>query len=75
MRLKFTALAEAEAKVNEVLVNLANGDSEALKLAGNDRLAYVDACQELRRWKNGIQHHTAIADCIAAAKRLPLVVI
>lgn len=71
VRLKFTALADAEAKANEVLVNLANGDSEALKLTGNDRLAYVDACQELRRWKEGTRLHTAVADYVAAAKRLP----
>ncbi len=71
VRLKFTTFADAEAKANEVLINLANGDSEALKLTGNDRLAYVDACQELRRWKEGTRLHTAVADYVAAAKRLP----
>ena len=71
VRLKFTALAEAETKANEILVKLANGDSEALKLNGSDRLAYVDACQELHSWKPDARLHAAIAEYVAAAKRLP----
>lgn len=71
-RRKFTALVDAEDAASEILTKLANGDTEALKLTGNDRLAYVDACQELHNWKADARLHTAVADYVAAAKLLPV---
>jgi hypothetical protein len=49
--LKFSDLAKARAEANLIVVRLANGESEALKLRGHDRSDYVRAMEKLRTWK------------------------
>src|SRR4249919_364011 len=53
VRKKFTDLAKAKAEANLVVIKLANGESEALKLKGADRSDYVRAVQLVREWKPG----------------------
>lgn len=71
VRKKFADLAEAQREARFVVNRLANAEGEVLKLSGLDRLAYVDAMQELRQWRPDARLSRAIADYTAAMKRLP----
>jgi integrase len=71
VRQKFGELAKAEREARFVLTKLANGESEALKLTGLDRSAYVHAMQKLREYRPDADLNSAITDYAAAVKRLP----
>jgi len=68
---KFTDLTTARREAQSIILNLVNGDSEALKLTGADRSTYVSAMQKLRAWSAAADLNVAIADYVAAARRLP----
>jgi len=71
VRKKFSDLAKARREAELVAVNLANGETEVLKLAGGDRADYVRAMQKLREWKPGVDLNLAVTDYVAAVRRLP----
>jgi integrase len=71
VRRKFADPAEAEREGLYILGKLANGESEILKLAGIDRVAYVHACQKLREWRPEAELAASIDDYLAAVKALP----
>ena len=71
VRQKFCDAAKAEREARFVLTKLANGESEALKLTGLDRVAYVHAMQKLRECRPDADLNSAVSDYAAAVKRLP----
>lgn len=71
VRRKFTTIELARVEANTALVKLANGDSEALKLTGRDRLEYVDAISQLDTWKPGLRLSSVVADYVQIMKRIP----
>ena len=71
VRQKFSTYAAAEKQARFVLVRLANLDGEALKIIGADRHAYLDALQTLHAWRPEARLGLAVADYVAAMKRLP----
>jgi len=71
VKLKFNDRAKAEAEARLVVVKLANGENEALKLTGNDRADYIKATQRLREWRPDADLNLVVADYIGSAKRLP----
>jgi integrase len=68
---KFVDLAEARREADRAVTNLANGDTESLKLTGLDRASYVNAMQKLREWRTDVDLGSAVADYVGAVKRLP----
>ena len=71
VRLKFGDFADAEREARFTLVKLANAEGDVLKLTGLDRAAYVSATQQLREWAKEASLNLAVADYVAAARRLP----
>lgn len=71
VRKKFGKYADAEREARFILVKLANGESEVLKLTGLDRSAYVHAKQKLHEFRPETDLNSAIGDYVTAAKRLP----
>ncbi len=68
---KFADLAKARAEAEHVVIKLANGETEALKLTGGDRADYVKAMQRLREWKPDADLNISISDYVSSVKRLP----
>ena len=68
---KFTDLAAARSEAELAVVNIANGETEALKLNGTDRADYFRATQRLRQFRPDADLNLAIADYVSAARRLP----
>jgi integrase len=68
---KFADLAQARREAEAAVIKLANGDSDALKLTGLDRAAYVNAIQKLREWRTDVDLGSAVGDFVGARKRLP----
>ena len=68
---KFADIEAARAEAGLVVTKLANGETEALKLTGTDRASYVHATQKLRDWNADADLNLAVADYVAAARRLP----
>ncbi|MCD6050878.1 MAG: hypothetical protein K0Q55_2281 [Verrucomicrobia bacterium] len=71
VRKKFTDLAKAKLEAEAVVLKLANGETEALKLTGKDRACYVAATQDLHKWRADANLRLVVADYVAAARRLP----
>lgn len=68
---KFADLEKARREAELVLIKLANGEAEVLKLTGPDRADYVHAMRHLRGWDESAQLNLAVTDYVAAVKRLP----
>src|SRR5262245_61815790 len=68
---KFSEIEAARSEARLVVTKLANGETEALKLTGTDRAAYIHATQKLRDWRPGSDLNLVVADYVAAASRLP----
>lgn len=71
VRCKFARCSDAEREARFVLVRLASAEGDVLKLTGLDRAAYVQATQRLHEWRADADLNLAIADYVAAARRLP----
>lgn len=71
IRLKFSELDEARREANSIVVRLANGESDALKLRGHDRSDYVRAMEKLRTLKPDANLNVAVNDYVEALRRLP----
>jgi integrase len=71
IRRKFGNLADAEREARFILTKLANAEGEVLKLTGLDRAAHVHAMQKLCEWRHDAELNSAVADYVAAVKRLP----
>ena len=67
---KFADRAKAEAEAVLAVVKLANGDTEALKLNGRDRAAYLHATETLHAWRPDAELSTVITDLIRAMRKL-----
>lgn len=68
---KFADIETARPKANLVVTKLANGETEVLKLTGADSSTYVQAKQKLRDWRTDADLYLAVAEYVAAARRLP----
>jgi integrase len=71
VRKKFSDLAKAKREAELAAVQISNGDQEALKLTGHDRVDYVRSMQVLRGWKVDANLLLAIMDYVEAINRLP----
>lgn len=71
VRQKFSDLAKARREAQAIVIKLANGDSEALKLVGSDRIDYVRSMQKLRSWKQDADLYLSVSDYVGFVSRLP----
>lgn len=71
IRLKFSDLDKARREANLIVVRLANGDSDALKLRGHDRSDYVRAMEKLRTVKPDANLNVAINEYVEALCLVP----
>ncbi len=70
VRRKFTSEREARLEAEMVLTRLANGETEALKLSGNDRAQYLHAVARLKAWRPQATLLSSIEQFVDASERL-----
>lgn len=71
VRRKFNTLEKARKEASIAATKIANGETEVLKLTGPQRGDYVHAMNKLREWKPDAELNLAVADYVAAVRRLP----
>jgi integrase len=71
IRQKFSDLEKAKREAEQAAIKIGNGEIEALKLKGHDRIDYVRAMAKLREWKPTADLNLAVTEYVAAMQRLP----
>jgi len=71
VRQKFSDLEKAKREAESAALKIGEGEVEALKLKGHARSDYVRSMQKLREWKPDADLYVAVADYVAAVRRLP----